>query len=200
MVRPSSSKKRKLNNARKSKETSQAIRRQAIFNQEKSKVAVQVAFLIFAMALGRFGLPKDREVWQIMSLFTAAHILLGIYVWPVASWVMVCVGAIECLNIATIKAHAWNRTGKLLSAILAFLSLWSCLFYVDFQSGTYVIYGYYTEIITLATIAMIAIGSDGALHIFTNITGWVGDHLSRGRPIVVSGEARERSSHRGWKR
>lgn len=157
---------------------------------------MQVAFLIFCLVLAFSGLDRDRYVWRVMAAFTSCHLLLQAYVWPASSWVMPCVGAIECLNIAALRIYGWNRTGKALASILAFLSVLGCWFYVDFESGLYLVYDIYNEVITLATVLMIAIGSDGALHSYRNLSSELGKRLSHRRPALLPRKARQRSSGR----
>ena len=157
---------------------------------------MQIAFLAFCLVLAISGIERDRYVWRVMAAFNGCHLLLQAYVWPSASWVMVCVGAIECLNIAALGLYGWCRTGKALASILAFLSLWSCWFYVDFELGVYLVYDVYNEVITLSTIAMIAIGSDGALNAYRNFSRGLGERLSHRRPALLPRKVGKRSSDR----
>lgn len=127
-------------------------------------MTLQLAFIAACVILAGLGIPRDRFLWVILALSSVVHVTLETYVWPVASWVMPCVGAIEFLTAAIIARCAWTKTGKAITAILCFLSLWHCWFYIDFETGRFLIYDIYSEVITLATLIMLTFGFHGLIH------------------------------------
>lgn len=149
---------------------------------------MQHFFLLFCVWLALFGKPNEKTVWKILAVFTAFHLLLDSFVWPEqgASWVMPACGAIEVLNIALLRCYAWTTLGKRLSSLLAAIAILDCGFYVDFETGTYLLYDYYNETVTALTIAMIALGTNGIIHSSICLRRRLGNRLFDRRPAFLS--------------